>query len=721
MKPPLALNSGGRAPARRTRALFTFTAALLIASVTNGAQDPPSGAPVDWLAGVQQAIGAQEYRASESSGRLQAPNRAHNLRTYFEPSGIRVVDRTAQGSPELLTLQLRGLGRGARLAPAPAGELASEGARVEIRRPDFVEWYENTPAGLEHGVTLSKRPEGEGPLRLELSVSGARATSIGGQVVFLTSTGRRLAYGKLLAIDAEGSPVAASFEVPDGERVQIVLADASAVYPVIVDPLLTATADAQLESNQAGAALGIAATGAGDVNADGYADVIVGASGYDAGQTDEGAAFVFLGSATGVVGSDPGTGHAQLQSNQASAWFGTSVSSAGDVNGDGYADVIVGAYGYDAGQTEEGAAFVFLGGPDGIADGNPGTAHAQIESNQSFAVLGTSVSGAGDVNGDGYADIIVGAHQYDAGLNPEDSNEGAAFVFLGSAAGIVGSNPATAHAQIEANQASAWLGIAVSGAGDVNGDGYADVVVGAERFDSTEVDEGAAFVFLGSAAGIVGSNPATAHAQIESNKADARLGNDVSDAGDVNGDGYADIVVGAYLYDAGVTNEGAAFVFLGSAAGIVGSGPDTAHAQLESNQDSALLGSAVASVGDVNGDGYADVIAGAPYYEAGQPFEGAAFVYLGSASGIADGDPTTAHAQIEPDQSGAELGVSVASAGDVNGDGFEDIIVGAHRYDAGEVDEGAAFVFLGGPGASPVTADTQLESDQVEAYLGISV
>jgi hypothetical protein len=111
--------------------------------------------------------------------------------------------------------------------------------------------------------------------------------------------------------------------------------------------------------------------------------------------------------------------------------LGSSVSGAGDVNGDGYADVIVGAAHYDAGETYEGFAFVFLGSAAGIADGSPATAAAQLESDQVMAELGYSVAGAGDVNGDGYADVIVGARRYDV---PE-SNEGAAFVFLGNGGG----------------------------------------------------------------------------------------------------------------------------------------------------------------------------------------------------------------------------------------------------------------------------------------------
>jgi len=109
--------------------------------------------------------------------------------------------------------------------------------------------------------------------------------------------------------------------------------------------------------------------------------------------------------------------------------MGQSVAGAGDVNGDGYADVIVGAYRYEAGETEEGAAFLFLGGASGIvANGNPANADVQLELDRGWASLGWSVAGAGDVNDDGYADVIVGAPSYYVGPTDE---EGAAFVYLG--------------------------------------------------------------------------------------------------------------------------------------------------------------------------------------------------------------------------------------------------------------------------------------------------
>jgi hypothetical protein len=353
---------------------------LLLATAANAEQAPVSAASeADWLSGVQDAVAAKEYEASHNGQGLQAPNRAHNLRTYFEPTGIRVVDRTAEGSPALMELRLLAIGRGELLTRIEPGAVAGDGARVEIRRSGLIEWYENSPAGLEHGVTLMERPEGEGPLVLEFSLAGARAVYADRHVVFTNPAGRRLNYGKLAVVDAAGSSVTASFEVPSTDRVRIVLADVGAIYPVIIDPLLTATADAQLESNQAGAHLGGSVSGAGDVNGDGYDDVIIGALFYDAGQTQEGAAFVFLGSASGIADGNPTTAATQLESDQAGAHLGASVSGAGDINGDGYDDVIVAAPSYDVGSSLIGAAFVFLGSASGIADGNPATAATQLD------------------------------------------------------------------------------------------------------------------------------------------------------------------------------------------------------------------------------------------------------------------------------------------------------------------------------------------------------
>ncbi|MBW2542445.1 MAG: FG-GAP repeat protein [Deltaproteobacteria bacterium] len=620
------------------------------------ASDPAPAALSDGgLAALQRHIERREYRASVNRDGLQAPNREHNLRTYFGPTGIRVHDRTRSDAPELLELNLVGVGRGETPARIGPGEVTSEGGRVEIVRPGLIEWYENSPAGLEQGVTLMEQPAGEGPLVVELLVRGARASLGDAQVTFATPTGRKLNYAKLVVLDARGRTLDSHFEVPEHSRLRLVVDDDGAAYPVVIDPLLTASADSQIESDQLYSNLGVSVAAAGDVNGDGYADVIVGAHLYDAGEVDEGAAFVFLGSADGIVANgNPANADSQLESNKPEAQMGWSVAGAGDVNGDGYADVIVGAYTYtrlffpDPIQTEAGAAFIFLGSASGIvANGTPQNADTQIISDRADSWLGYAVAGAGDIDDDGYADVIVGAPSYNVGPGSDPQQvkkSGAVFIYHGSASGVSGGGPASADTQLKArdDQLGSFFGRSVAGAGDVNDDGYADVIVGAVQYEAGEIEEGAAFVFHGSAGGIANGDLTTAAAQLESDQEYAKLGQSVAGAGDINGDGYADVIVGAYRYDAGENEEGAAFIFFGGASGIVANGnPANADVQLESNLEWAWLGWSVAGAGDVNDDGAPDVIVGAPVFDEGQLKEGAAFVFLSDPTLVVVPEPTS--------------------------------------------------------------------------------
>ena len=157
-----------------------------------------------------------------------------------------------------------------------------------------------------------------------------------------------------------------------------------------------------------------------------------------------------------------------------------SVAGAGDVNGDGYDDLIVGAPGFglfdENGYAYTGAAFVFFGSASGIQSGAPGATVARIASDHTpytnnHSAFGTSVAGVGDLNGDGFADVVVGApYQNDGQQNP-----GAIYVFLGSATGIVATDAGMAAAKLESGSLNSWVGWSEAGAGDVNGDGYDDL------------------------------------------------------------------------------------------------------------------------------------------------------------------------------------------------------------------------------------------------------
>jgi hypothetical protein len=375
--------------------------------------------------------------------------------------------------------------------------------------------------------------------------------------------------------------------------------------------------------------------------------------------------------------------------------FGHSVAGAGDVNGDGYGELIVGAAKATYTQSREGVAYVFYGAPQGpeidpdwLAGGD-----------QKGSEFGASVNGAGDVNGDTYDDVIVGAPLYG---QPET---GRAFVFYGSATGL----SATPDWSAGIGLRDARFGVSVSGAGDVNKDGYDDVIVGAQGYTDGEALEGGAFVFYGSPSGPITTTMWVA----QGNQASALFGSSVSGAGDVNGDGYDDVIVGAPQYDNGESNEGAAFVFFGSESGL-SAGPDW---MAEGDQAEAEFGVAVGTAGRVNDDVYGDVIVGAVDYDGSVADVGAAFVYYGSADGLAD----TPNWSALGSQEHSGFGCAVGGGGDVNRDGFDDVIVGADRFDYDQSLEGAAFVYSGSSGGLSGMPVWRLEGNKADTRFGAAV
>lgn len=421
-------------------------------------------------------------------------------------------------------------------------------------------------------------------------------------------------------------------------------------------------------SGVSGFQLGNSAANAGDVNGDGYSDLIVGAPGASNGQAGEGLAYVHYGSTTGLSAAPNVT----LEANIASAAFGTSVCSAGDIDGDGYSDVIVGAP--NSGGT--GAAYIFHGGPAGLST-SPTTTLLGTATSE----FGAAVSAAGDIDADGYGDVIIGA----PGIN-------SAFVHRGRFTGLSGEVQV-----VLTGPAGSRFGAAVATAGDVDGTGFSDVIVGAPNFSNGQTNEGAAFVYHG---GLNGIPPAPA-IQLEPNLANSNFGTSVAGAGDVNGNGYFEVVVGAPGWASGQAGEGAAFTYYGSPSGITLAGMQTTQPNVVNMQ----LGRSVAEAGDVNGDGYADIVLGAPGWTNVETQEGRVYVVEGSPTGLA------AITTVESNILNARMGTAVAGGGDVNGDGYSDIIGGAPGASPTFANEGA-FLFFGGNQARSLDRRTrQLDVD----------
>jgi Ca2+-binding RTX toxin-like protein len=538
---------------------------------------------------------------------------------------------------------------------------------------------------------------------------------------------------------------------------------------------------------------GFSVSGAGDVNGDGFDDLLIGAVYAGSNGANSGAAYLVFGTAEGTqvsleLATLDGTNGFTLNGVAALDQTGSAVSGAGDVNGDGFDDLLIGAHFADPNGSKSGASYVVFGGTSNLSaldavTSSGGTAGdgrinlADLDGTTGFVLNGSTegdysgeaVSGAGDVNGDGFDDLLIGARHAD----PNGSKSGASYLVFGGTSNLssldaVTSSGGTAGdgrinlADLDGTTGFVLNGIgaddrsgrSVSGAGDVNGDGIDDLLIGTDWSNETLGNEQAFVVFGGTSNlsaldAVTISGGAASDGRINLADLDGTtgfmlngtsvFGIEVSSAGDVNGDGFDDLLIGSSQSDyfPDTFSTGLSFVVFGgmshlstldaatSSGGTAGDGRINLADVLFLDQAPGFIligvssfdrfGGAVSGAGDVNGDGYDDLLIGAFGADPNGSESGASYVVFGGTSNLSALDAVTSSGGMAGDRlinladldgttgfvlngvdAGDVSGFSVSIAGDVNGDGFDDVLIGAQGAEPKGERSGESYVVFGG-------------------------
>ena len=628
---------------------------LTVAGAGRGVAAPSGPAPVEQRAGLAFRLTAGHGTFVPTSPDTVGTRGLVGVRAEVGPGGLIATSGSDELGLSTVSFGTHPIGltepelRGC--APiAPPGERCSAG--VALDHGWLTEWWVSDPTGLRQGWTLHAPPGSDGAVALGLDVTAGALLHVdadGQAATFAGTTGRTWRYAELAAWDADGVLLPAHMEA-SGAGLTVWVDATGARWPLTVDPALSTITLLTGSQAASGESFGVWVRGAGDVDADGYDDVVIGASGED---SDRGAAYVIYGTSTGPALASEQRLTASSRASQ--DYFGGRVDGGGDFDGDGYADIAVAAYLADRSASASGAAYAYYGSATGIDS----TREQELYASDGAVgdEFGFSVSSRGDVDGDGYADLAVGARR-------DNSGRGAAYVYYGSSTGLVVSS----EQKITASDASSsdYFGVNLSASGDVDGDGYDDLVVGATHQDDDAYNGGTLYVYYGTASGLDTSTEQELRpAGLGSSD---YLGAAVSADGDVDGDGYDDVVAGA-------PGDAAAYVFYGSSTGLVAATVDRI-----STSGSSTYGMAAAIVGDLDADGYDEVLLG-DYTDSSAT--GRARLFYGSASGVL----SAVSLDLEPSSgsSGHKFGHGIGGLGDVDADGHDDMAIGALGDDAGVV------------------------------------
>lgn len=428
----------------------------------------------------------------------------------------------------------------------------------------------------------------------------------------------------------------------------------------------------------------------GDVDGDGVADLLVGAPGVDSGSLRSvGAVYLVSGPISpGLV--EYVAGAAFLGPLTASYGYAGWAAAAVDLDGDGLSEIVSGAYGKGSGRGE---VMVWSGGSGYAGDYAASTADALVTGEYGADYLGFAVADAGDLDGDGLRELLIGAYGNDDG----GSGAGAAYLFLGSSDTLSGSISADLADLVldgdSSDSAPTQLGVALDGAGDLDGDGLDDLLIGAPGYDFPATDTGAVFVLLGASAPEGSIVIADVDAALGGTSRYDSAGTRVARAGDTDGDGYDDWLVGAPGADEG-TEEGVGMALLACGSATISSSV-AATATVLGARSLDYLGDGVGGAGDLDADGLADLALGAYGEDTAISEAGAAYVFFGPLSGASAVDEAGA-TFYGPDAGDGHVGRTLLGGLDADGDGAGDLVIGGPYVDTSAYDAGGLYVLLGG-------------------------
>ena len=466
---------------------------------------------------------------------------------------------------------------------------------------------------------------------------------------------------------------------------------------------------------------GISVSGVGDFNGDGIEDLLIGAEGAKPNGYNSGRTYVLFGSNTDLpnpleLSSVNGVNGFAINGEAKDDESGRSVSNAGDINGDGIEDLIIGAWRNDPNGFDSGRCYVVFGSDSGLphplelSDLN-GTNGFAINGESAGDRSGYSVSGVGDINDDGIDDLGIGASS--AGIN------GRSYVIFGNSNGFSSSielselNGSNGFA-IEGEEGSNGFGENISDAGDINGDGIDDLVIGAPSADPNGDSSGRSYVLFGSSAGFespfdLSNLDGTNGFAISGERMFHQSGKWVAGAGDINGDGIDDLIVASSYTDRNGEGAGISYAIFGSYTNLPHpfelSGVDGTNGFVIDGENAYdYFGISSSGAGDINDDGIDDLIIGASGSDINGSGSGRTYVVFGSTSGFPsplkpsslDGfNGFVLNGEIESDSSGR----SVGGIGDFNNDGLDDFIIGAPRADPNDISSaGRSYVIFGSDG-----------------------